>query len=160
MPSPLILIVVCAAGPAPYIKNLITKAHLRQWDVQVIATPSAHKMVDISAVHSLTGRPVRVSHDDPRTSPTRHPNAAIIAPATFNTINKLAGGIADNYALDVLHPMIGRKTPVVVLPLSMPIMHPSQYSRTASVFSRIKEYPFCLVKAVLNRTLQALAVIP
>ena len=40
----------------------------------------------------------------------------IIAPATYNTVNKLALGIADNYALTSVAELIGRGVPTVVVP--------------------------------------------
>jgi phosphopantothenoylcysteine synthetase/decarboxylase len=43
-------------------------------------------------------------------------DAIIVAPATYNTINKLASGVADNYALGLLAECIGLGVPVVVLP--------------------------------------------
>jgi hypothetical protein len=39
-----------------------------------------------------------------------------VAPATFNTICKLANGISDNYALGTVAESIGRGLPVVILP--------------------------------------------
>ncbi len=39
-----------------------------------------------------------------------------MAPATYNTINKLACGISDTYALGVLAETIGLGLPVVILP--------------------------------------------
>lgn len=50
----------------------------------------------------------------PRTLPTT--DTVIVAPATYNTINKLALGISDNYALGSLAEAIGRRTPIVVVP--------------------------------------------
>ena len=40
----------------------------------------------------------------------------IIAPATYNTINKLALGINDTYPLNVAAEAIGRRTPVIIAP--------------------------------------------
>jgi hypothetical protein len=40
----------------------------------------------------------------------------IVAPATFNTVNKLALGIADTYALSSVAEVIGRGVPTVVVP--------------------------------------------
>ena len=40
----------------------------------------------------------------------------IIAPATFNTINKLAAGISDTYALDLLNEAIGLGIPLIAMP--------------------------------------------
>ncbi len=40
----------------------------------------------------------------------------VVAPATYNTINKWAQGISDTYALGVLAEVTGLDIPVVVLP--------------------------------------------
>jgi hypothetical protein len=40
----------------------------------------------------------------------------IVAPATYNTINKWAQGISDTYALGILAETTGMHVPVVVLP--------------------------------------------
>ena len=42
----------------------------------------------------------------------------IVAPATFNTINKWAAGISDTLALGLLTEAIGKKIPVVALPFT------------------------------------------
>lgn len=42
-------------------------------------------------------------------------DAIIVAPATYNTINKWANGISDNYALGILAEAVGLRIPVVVL---------------------------------------------
>jgi hypothetical protein len=81
-----------------------------------MATPSAVSFIDLNALEKQTGGPVRSQHrapDDPR-SPKA--DAIIIAPATFNTINRLANGIADNYVLDVVNEAIGLGVPTVILP--------------------------------------------
>ena len=56
-----------------------------------------------------------------RVDPTGQPRpreaaGLIVAPGTFNTINKLAAGISDTYALGVLAEGIGKGIPTVVLP--------------------------------------------
>jgi hypothetical protein len=43
-------------------------------------------------------------------------DAIIVAPATYNTINKWANGITDNFALGILAEAVGLRVPVVVLP--------------------------------------------
>nr|MDT0665015.1 flavoprotein [Micromonospora sp. DSM 115978] len=43
-------------------------------------------------------------------------DAVIVAPATYNTINKWAAGTSDKYALGVLAETFGLGIPVVVLP--------------------------------------------
>jgi phosphopantothenoylcysteine synthetase/decarboxylase len=50
----------------------------------------------------------------------------LFAPCSFNSLNKLAQGIADNLALSVVAEAIGRGTPVIIGPsLNAPLLaHP------------------------------------
>ena len=117
-PGPVLYVVVCGAGPASQVTTLIEAAQADGWRVQVISTPAGLEFVDTPALEALTGNPVRSSYrsaDEPRQSAPKA-DAIIIAPATYNTINKLAAGIADNYALGVLAECIGAGVPAVVLP--------------------------------------------
>ncbi|MFE9244953.1 flavoprotein [Nocardiopsis sp. NPDC006938] len=114
--STTLYVVVCAAGPAGRVDRLIRPAQARGWRVQVIATPAAVDFFDTGAVEELTGRPVRSQHRGPGTPRSPKADAVVVAPASFNTINKLAAGIADNYALDVLNETIGLGVPVTILP--------------------------------------------
>ncbi|MFE9689509.1 flavoprotein [Micromonospora sp. NPDC005806] len=111
-------IVVCAAGPAADVTQLITTATQQLWTTAVTATPSALDFIDIQATERLTGHPVRSTY---RSFPgTRRSlpaaDALIIAPATYNSINKIALGIADNYAMTTVAELIGRQVPTVVVP--------------------------------------------
>lgn len=111
-------IVTCAAGPAADVAALVDLAHHRGWDCHLIATPSACTFIDVDTLQRRTGNPVRHRHREPDQPRHRRPaaNAVIIAPATANTVAKLAAGIADNYALDTVNECIGAGVPVVVLP--------------------------------------------
>ncbi len=111
-------LVICGAGPAKAIGTMIDLAQQRQWDVHTIATPSALDFIDSTAVEQATGHPIRAAYRQPGTSRQPRPaaDAVIVAPATFNTINKLAVGISDNYALGILAEIIGTDIPVAMLP--------------------------------------------
>jgi phosphopantothenoylcysteine synthetase/decarboxylase len=109
-------VIVCGAGPATAIDTLITLAHGRGWAVQVIATPAALDFFDQAAIEKQTGNPVKSQYSKPGTPRSRIPDAIVVAPATYNTINKWAQGISDTYALGVLAEITGLDTPIVVLP--------------------------------------------
>ncbi|HEY8480970.1 MAG TPA: flavoprotein [Spirillospora sp.] len=109
-------IIVCAAGPAGDVRKLVTLAHQRGWDVQVIATPAALDFIDTQALEAQTGRPVRSQYRKPGEPRSPKADAIIVAPATYNTINKWANGISDTYALGILAEAPGLTIPVVVLP--------------------------------------------
>ena len=109
-------IIVCGAGPAAAVGTLIKLARGRNWAVQVIATPAALDFIDADAVEALTGNPVRSQYRTPGSSRSAISDAIIVAPATYNTINKWAQGISDTYALGVLAESIGLGVPIAVLP--------------------------------------------
>ncbi|WP_434739288.1 flavoprotein [Micromonospora sp. SH-82] len=111
-------IVVCGAGPATDVAQLVRAAHEQTWTAAVTATPSALAFLDVPAIEEMTGDPVR---SDYRTRPgaRRSPaasDALVIAPATFNTLNKIALGMADNYATTSVAELIGRRVPTVIVP--------------------------------------------
>ncbi|MFI7498356.1 flavoprotein [Streptomyces sp. NPDC049687] len=115
---PFLYVVVCAAGIAAGVGKLITAAQEREWQVGVIATPPAmNGFFDTVAVEAQTGHPIRSAWrrpGDPRPFPD--PDAVVVAPATFNTINKWAAGIADTLALGTLCEVSGQGVPIGVLP--------------------------------------------
>ena len=112
----LLTVVVCAAGPAGGVTDLVDLARRRGWEVQVVATPSALDFVDVPELEARTGHPVRSRYRRPGEPRAPLADAVIVAPATYNTINKWANGISDTYALGVLAEAPGLGTPVVVLP--------------------------------------------
>ncbi len=112
-------VVACAAGPAGEVGKLVDAALQDSWIVQVIVTPTGRDFVDVVAVESRTGRPVRSEYLKPGEThfdPLPKADAIIVAPATFNTINKWAHGISDTYALGVLAECTAFRLPIVVLP--------------------------------------------
>jgi len=112
-------VIVCGAGPAPEVGRLLGYAQEHGWQVHVIATPAALAFIDTAALEAQTGNPVRSEYRVPGDSVQRSlPNAdaIIVAPATYNTINKWALGISDTYALGVLAESIGLELPVVAVP--------------------------------------------
>jgi phosphopantothenoylcysteine synthetase/decarboxylase len=110
--------VVCGAGPAPEVRRLVELAQGRGWAVDVLATPAALAFLDVPRLEALTGNPVLSKHRRPGESrrSLSEADAVVVAPATFNTICKLAQGISDTYALSTLAEAIGRGVSVAVLP--------------------------------------------
>jgi hypothetical protein len=109
-------VIVCGAGPATAIGTLVKLAHERGWTVQVIATPAALDFFDPAAIEAQTGNPVRSQYRKPGEPRSETADAIIVAPATYNTINKWAQGISDTYALGILAETTGLAIPTVVLP--------------------------------------------
>ena len=110
--------VVCGAGPAAQVGRLITYAQGRGWSVQILATSAAvEHFLDLGSLEQITGRPVRTGY---RTaggpSSLTQADAVVVAPATYNTVNKWAAGISDTYVLSILAELTGLRLPVAALP--------------------------------------------
>jgi phosphopantothenoylcysteine synthetase/decarboxylase len=109
-------VIVCGAGPAPEVGQLVDVAQQRGWDVQIIATPAALDFIDAPGLAAQTGRPIRSKYRSQGELRSPKADAIIVAPATYNTINKWAAGISDTYALGLLAEAPGLGVPTVVLP--------------------------------------------
>jgi phosphopantothenoylcysteine synthetase/decarboxylase len=109
-------VIVCGAGPASEVGQLVELAQQRGWGVQLIATPAALDFIDVPSLAAQTGRPIRSQYRRPEEPRSPKADAIIVAPATYNTINKWAAGISDTYALGLLAEAPGLGVPTVVLP--------------------------------------------
>jgi hypothetical protein len=114
--SHVLSVVVCGAAPTSSAGTLVREAVARGWTVQVIATPSALPFLEVETLAALSGRPVRSQYGKPGDPRSLLPDAIVVAPATFNTINQWALGIADNYALGVLAEQTGLEIAIVTVP--------------------------------------------
>ena len=118
--SPVLYVIACGAGPAGQVTRLISEARARGWDPYLIATPAALEFLDVPELEAQTGHSIRSEYRKPgnATSSRSLPkaDAIIVAPATYNTVNKWANGISDNFALGILAEAVGLHIPVVVLP--------------------------------------------
>jgi hypothetical protein len=116
-------LVACAAGGLRTIRDGFVVPALRQGrQVAVTLTPTARSWLSDGAeparIEQATGLPVR---DGPRLphEPRPHPELAccVVAPASANTVAKLALGISDNQALATANEAIGDPgVPVIVFP--------------------------------------------
>ncbi len=80
------------------------------------AAPEAASDIRTLAAEEQAGSPVRSQYSKPGAPRSQIPQAIIVAPATYNTINKWALGISDTHALGVLAEVTGLGIPIVVLP--------------------------------------------
>jgi phosphopantothenoylcysteine synthetase/decarboxylase len=94
--------------------------------VIAIPTPNASRVIAPRELADVEGIQVVESFFDMAIRPRPPRGVVLFAPCSFNSLNKLAHGIADNLALSVAAEAIGRGTPVIVGPsLNQPLLdHP------------------------------------
>ncbi len=94
--------------------------------VIAIPTPNASRVIAPRDLDDVEGVQVVESYFNSAIRPRPPRGVVLFAPCSFNSLNKLAHGIADNLALAVVAEAIGRRTPVVVGPsLNAPLLaHP------------------------------------
>jgi phosphopantothenoylcysteine synthetase/decarboxylase len=127
-PDPVLYLIVCGS---PASRGAVTAVRLAQadgWEVCVVATPDGLKFIDVPTLSLLTGHPVRHQYKypgDPDVLPA--PDAILVAPATVNTVNKWAAGIADTLALGLIVEGVGKGLPIVAVPFTNDAMarHPA-----------------------------------
>jgi phosphopantothenoylcysteine synthetase/decarboxylase len=94
--------------------DLIAGLAARFPHVITIPTPNAARTVNRALLSRLPGHQLVESYFDAAILPRPAEGLLLVAPCSFDTLNKLAGGIADNLALSVAAEAIGRGTPVLV----------------------------------------------
>ena len=94
--------------------------------VIAIPTPNASRTIASREMADIDGARVVESYFDLAIRPRPPRGVVLFAPCSFNSLNKLAHGIADSLALSVAAEAIGRRTPVIVAPsLNQPLLeHP------------------------------------
>ncbi|MHA2002829.1 MAG: bifunctional phosphopantothenoylcysteine decarboxylase/phosphopantothenate--cysteine ligase CoaBC [Candidatus Thorarchaeota archaeon] len=98
-------------------------------EVYAVMSPMAHKIIHPSLLEWATGNPVvveltgRIEHVDLAGKHDEHVDLYLIAPATANTIGKIAQGIDDTPVTTTATSAIGAGIPVLVVPA----MHRSMY---------------------------------
>jgi phosphopantothenoylcysteine synthetase/decarboxylase len=113
----MLYVIVCAAPPAAQVQDLVKLAQAAGWEVAVTATPEALAFIDAPLLAAITGYPVRHrwrEPDEPESVPEA--NAIVVAPASFNTINRWAAGITNTVAVGTLCEFLGLDGPIVAVP--------------------------------------------
>lgn len=117
MDDPVLYVVSCGSPAADGLPEFVRQTKRDGWRPCVVTTPMGSRFFDLEELEQLTGYPVRSVYknpDDPDVLPLA--NAVVVAPATFNTVNKIANGITDTLATGLICEYIGLGVPVLVVP--------------------------------------------
>ena len=100
-----------------------------------LLTPGARRVISPRELALVPGHQIVESYFDAAILPRPAPGVVVIAPCTFNTLNKLAAGITDNLALSIAAQAIGRHTPLIVaIAVNIPLWtHPRTQESAATL---------------------------
>jgi len=116
MPLKLAYLVVTGSSAAYRAPDLV-RALLRIVPrVITLLTPNATRVIAPRDLSVIEGNSLVESYFDEVILPQPPRGLVLVAPCTFNSLNKLESGIADNLALSIVAEAIGRETPVIVAP--------------------------------------------
>ncbi|MFE9652369.1 flavoprotein [Micromonospora sp. NPDC006431] len=121
-------VIACGSPLARNVGRLVDLAQQEGWDVCVVTTPDGAKFVDRASLARQTGHPVRTHYKNPGDPDVLPPaDAMLVCPATVNTVNKWAAGIADTLALGLLIEAQGLGVPIAAVPYTNSAMaaHPA-----------------------------------
>jgi phosphopantothenoylcysteine synthetase/decarboxylase len=134
--SEYLALVACGAPLAARVHDVARTAQDHGWRVRVVATASAMNWVNVAEVHRVTGHEPLVDQrrpGEPKRFPT--PGRVVVCPATFNSINKLATGIMDNYAAGLVCEALASGTSLTIVPMVSDALwgHPAWETHLASL---------------------------
>jgi hypothetical protein len=116
--KPVLYLVACGAPPAGESKRVVEYARGAGFTTCVVTTPMALRFIsDKAQLEEASGYPVRTAYKQPD-EPDRHPlpDAFLVAPLTFNTLNAWAAGLSPTLALGLLNESLGMGVPVTAVP--------------------------------------------
>ena len=107
-------LLVSGAGTARRIPELIAALAPQVPNLITVLTENAGRVVSPRELALVPGHTVVESYFDQAILPQPPYGVVLLAPCSFNSLNKLAQGIADTLALSIAAEAIGRGTPVIV----------------------------------------------
>ena len=107
-------LVISGAITAYRAPEFVAALAQRYTRVITVQTPNAMRLISPRDLARIPNNHMVESYFDERILPRPEPGPVIFAPCNFNSLNKLAHGIADNLALSITAEMIGHQQKVIV----------------------------------------------
>ena len=123
----MIYLVGCGSRATASLPELAHWCTAHNWDPWIVVSPTGAQFLDIAAAEQASGHPVFSGLVPEATAALPGADLVVVAPATFNTITKLAHAASDTLALAVTNEALGGGSPVVLVPWCNPALraHPA-----------------------------------
>ncbi|SDQ77673.1 flavoprotein [Actinopolyspora saharensis] len=126
--GPVVYLVGTAAPPVRELAEPVGLLRRAGWDVCVVLTPTAADWVDGEELAEQSGRPVRVHPRMPsEQDPLPKADAVLVAPVTFNSLNKVATGVSDTLAVSLVNELLAGEVSITLAPCVKSVLrrHPA-----------------------------------
>jgi phosphopantothenoylcysteine synthetase/decarboxylase len=137
-------LVVTGTTTAPVALALVPELLARFQQVISMMTPHASRVLAPRDLSSVPGNRLVESYFDAAILPRPPDGLVLVAPCSFNSLNKLAAGIADNLPLSVTAEAIGRGTPVIVAVSVNPPLF--RHPRTAASMAALRSWGVSVIE--------------
>jgi phosphopantothenoylcysteine synthetase/decarboxylase len=112
--------------------------------VITIPTPNAARVISPRDLSTIPGNQLVESYFDVAILPRPPDGLVLVAPCSFNSLNKLTAGIADNLAMSLTAEAIGRGTPVVVaISVNPPLL---RHPRSAVSMATLRDWGVSVIE--------------
>jgi phosphopantothenoylcysteine synthetase/decarboxylase len=139
-------VVVTGTTTAPLAIELVQGLLALLPRVITLTTPNAGRVIAPRDLSSIPGNRLVESYFDAAILPRPPDGLVIVAPCSFNSLNKLAAGIADNLALSLTAEAIGRGTPVIVaVSVNAPLL---RHPRAQQSMQTLREWGVTIIAPV------------
>src|ERR1700687_4385660 len=139
-------LIVTGATTAPRATDLVRALLELVQRVITIATPNAAQVIAPRDLSVIEGNRLVESYFDAAILPRPPDGLVLVAPCSFNSLNKLAAGIADNLALSLTAEAIGRGGPVIVgVSVNAPLLRPP---RAAASMATLREWGVSVIPPI------------
>jgi phosphopantothenoylcysteine synthetase/decarboxylase len=130
-------LIVTGAATTRRLPALLAALAPRVPPILTVLTDNAQRVISPRELALVPGHRIVESYFDDAILPRPEDGLVLVAPCSFNSLNKIAAGIADTLALSITAEAIGRGTPVVVaLSMNDPLWrHPLVASAVATLRS-------------------------
>ena len=150
-----IYLIVSGASAARCVPNLIEALTQFELPIYTFLTRDAHNIISPYNLADQEGHTLVQGYFDPVLVNSREPGLTLVAPATFNTLNKISQGIADTLPHSLAAEAIGAGWPVIVVPAMNLYLY--NHPKTAQSVAALRSWGIMVLEPVMERDLLVMA---
>jgi phosphopantothenoylcysteine decarboxylase/phosphopantothenate--cysteine ligase len=150
-----IYLVVTGASSARCVPDLIKALTEFNLPIYTLLSESAHQIISPYNLADIPDHQLVSSYFNPALLNGRQPGLTLVVPATFNTLSKMAQGIADNLPLSLVAEAIGAGWPVMVVPGMNQNL--ANHPQMAKSIKTLREWGVTVMESHLERELLMMA---